>query len=106
MQDNKGHQIGKKCNNILGIYDPFHARNNSTTNAEYRMICNSSSPQRCELGDLSGKLGQINIIGKLMMYSLLSTFPISPLTALLHFSLSHIKGALSRLSSSIFQEVI
>ena len=69
MQDNEGCQIEKKCNNILGIYNPFHARNNSTTNAEYRMFCNSSSPQRCELRDLSGKLGQINIIGKLMMYS-------------------------------------
>ena len=69
MQDNEGYQIGKICNTISEIYDPFHARNNSTTNAEYRMFCNSSSPQRCELGDLSGKLGQINISSRLMMYS-------------------------------------
>ena len=68
MQHNEGYQIGKNCNSILGIYDPFHARNNCTSNAEYRMFCNSSSPQRCELGDLSGKLGQINIGRKLIMY--------------------------------------
>lgn len=46
---------------ILGHYDPTNARPNGSTNVEYERLCRVHSPHRCELGDLTRKLGQIRI---------------------------------------------
>ena len=42
-------------------YNPFNV--NSTAEAGYSAACNAHGQMRCELGDLSGKTGQLNIDG-------------------------------------------
>lgn len=67
VQPNEGYQVGTSCDNntLLGHYDPFNARPESITTLEYAMFCNISNPDGCELGDLAGRFGQINIDGKI-----------------------------------------
>ncbi|XP_077992860.1 uncharacterized protein LOC144446888 [Glandiceps talaboti] len=51
-----------RCSSAAGHYNPYGA---NLDNPGYSTECNTENPHRCELGDLSNKLGQIDIISDL-----------------------------------------
>ena len=46
------------CTSAGGHYNP----RNVTIDSDYHSLCNSSAPSQCELGDLTGKSGQLNFV--------------------------------------------